>query len=88
MSEFIQFITVNFTTARLITVLVHTYIATLIYEIFNPIIFSVVDPNEKLKNFKVQITNNKSLNMGRVLSDLITIILIFLVLFYLHKQKK
>tara|TARA_B100000927_G_C16350157_1_gene422958 strand:+ start:149 stop:415 length:267 start_codon:yes stop_codon:yes gene_type:complete len=88
MSEFVKFITVNFTTSRLITVLVHTYIATLIYEIFNPIIFSVVDPNEKLKNFKVQITNNKSLNMGRVLSDLITILLIFLVLFYLHKQKK
>ena len=88
MSEFVKFITVNFTTSRLITVLVHTYIATLIYEIFNPIIFSVVDPNEKLKNFKVQITNNRSLNMGRVLSDLITILLIFLVLFYLHKQKK
>ena len=88
MSEFVQFITVNFTTARLITVLVHTYIATLIYEIFNPIVFSVVDPDEKLKNFKIQLTKNKSLNMGRVLSDPITIIIIFLVLFYLHKQKK
>ena len=67
MSEFVQFITVNFTTARLITVLVHTYIATLIYEIFNPIVFSVVDPDEKLKNFKIQLTKNKSLNMGCLL---------------------
>tara|TARA_B100000902_G_scaffold371468_1_gene397535 strand:+ start:236 stop:505 length:270 start_codon:yes stop_codon:yes gene_type:complete len=87
-SEFRHFITDNFSSARVITVLVHTYIATLIYEIVNPIIFSIIDPNEKLKNFKVEISKNKTVNLGRVLSDLITILLIFAVLFYLHKQKK
>tara|TARA_B100000927_G_scaffold208828_1_gene169752 strand:- start:485 stop:754 length:270 start_codon:yes stop_codon:yes gene_type:complete len=87
-SEFRHFITDNFSSARVITVLVHTYIATLIYEIVNPIIFSIIDPKEKLKNFKVEISENKTINLGRVLSDLITIILIFTVLFYLHKQKK
>tara|TARA_B100000900_G_scaffold416244_1_gene450501 strand:+ start:6512 stop:6781 length:270 start_codon:yes stop_codon:yes gene_type:complete len=87
-SEFRHFITDNFSSARVITVLVHTYIATLIYEIVNPIIFSIIDPKEKLKNFKVEISETKTINLGRVLSDLITIILIFTVLFYLHKQKK
>mgnify|MGYP001279944171 CR=1 FL=1 len=87
-SEFRHFITDNFSSARVITVLVHTYIATLIYEIINPMIFSIIDPNEKLKNFKVEISNNKTVNLGRVLSDFITILLIFAVLFYLHKQKK
>ena len=87
-SEFRHFITDNFSSARVITVLVHTYIATLIYEIVNPIIFTIIDPTEKLKDFKIKLSNNKSINIGRVLSDLITIILIFSVLFYLHKQKK
>jgi len=87
-SEFRHFITDNFSSARVITVLVHTYIATLIYEIINPVIFTFIDPDEKLKNYKINLSKNKSINIGRVISDLITIILIFSVMFYLHKQKK
>jgi large-conductance mechanosensitive channel len=87
-SEFIHFITDNFSSGRVITVLVHTYIATLIYEIVNPIIFTIIDPNDSLKNLKINLSENKTINIGRVISDLITIILIFTVLFYLHKQKK
>jgi len=86
-SEFRHFITDNFSSARVITVLVHTYIATLIYEIINPVIFALIDPKDVLKNLKFKLTDDKSINVGRVISDLITIILIFSVLFYLHKQK-
>lgn len=88
MSEFSHFIFDNFSSARVITVLVHTYIATLIYEIINPVIFTFIDPDEKLKNYKIKLSKNKSINAGRVVSDLITIVLIFSVMFYLHKQKK
>ena len=45
-SEFIHFITDNFSSGRVITVLVHTYIATLIYEIVNPITKIVSLPPE------------------------------------------
>tara|TARA_Y100000389_G_scaffold118153_2_gene115314 strand:+ start:12470 stop:12739 length:270 start_codon:yes stop_codon:yes gene_type:complete len=87
-SEFRHFITDNFSSARVITVLVHTYIATLIYEIINPVIFAIIDPKDVLKNLKIKLTDDKSINVGRVISDMITIILIFSALFYLHKRKK
>jgi len=82
-----HFITDNFSTARVITVLVHTYIATLIYEILNPLLFLMIDPDDNLKDFHIQI-KNKKINVGRVISEMITICIIFSVLYYLHKQKK
>ncbi len=85
--EFRHFITDNFASSRVVTVLVHTYIATIIYEIINPIIFTIIDPYDILKNLKIQLRHDKTINLGRVISDLITIILIFSVLFYFHKQK-
>lgn len=85
--EFRHFITDNFASSRVVTVLVHTYIATIIYEIINPLVFAVIDPNDVLKNLKIKIRENKTINLGRVISDLITIIFIFSVLFYFHKQK-
>ena len=85
--EFKHFITDNFASSRVVTVLVHTFIATIIYEIINPVIFSIIDPYDTLKNLKIQLRENKTINIGRVLSDIITILLIFSALFYFHKRK-
>lgn len=87
-NEFMHFITDNFSTARVVTVLVHTYIATLIYEIVNPLIFLALDPYDKLRDLYIKLPNEKKINLGRVLSELITIIIIFSILFYLHKKNK
>lgn len=82
-----HFITDNFSTPRVITVLVHTYIATLIYEIINPIIFLFIDPNDRLKEFYIEITPDKKINMGRVVSEFITICIILTVLYYIQKYE-
>ena len=82
-----HFITDNFSTPRVITVLVHTYIATIIYEIINPIIFLMNDPDDRLKDFYIEITDEKKLNLGRVVSEFITICIILSVLYYFQKYE-
>lgn len=82
----ISYIKEHFSEGRVITVLVHTYIATIIYEVINPLIFLIIDPSDKLKTLKFNI-KNKEINIGRVLSELITVLLILAGLYYLHRNE-